>query len=166
MQHLQVSGAVRPLRWPLGVKWLKFLSQVNQHRNVSTNLMNNFPPKFYDISVIYSIFISGQWTWRETTGVASHSDRYIQLNSSHYLLNELVSDQRLTRMYVPQYPCREPAEYGGTLVRPATQSHLAESSCYTAYKGVSICDRPMDFLTPTAEGFGRPILLAKLNSVF
>jgi len=54
--------------------------------------MNNFPPKFYDISVIYSIFISGQWTWRETTGVASHSDRYIQLNSSHYLLNELVSD--------------------------------------------------------------------------
>jgi len=22
MQHLQVSGAVRPLKWPLGVKWL------------------------------------------------------------------------------------------------------------------------------------------------
>ena len=23
MQHLEVSGAVRPLKWPLGVKWLK-----------------------------------------------------------------------------------------------------------------------------------------------
>jgi hypothetical protein len=23
MQHLLVSGAVRPLKWPLGVKWLK-----------------------------------------------------------------------------------------------------------------------------------------------
>jgi len=22
MQHLKVSGAVRPLKWPLGVKWL------------------------------------------------------------------------------------------------------------------------------------------------
>jgi len=25
MQHLEVSGAVRPLKWPLGVKWLKLL---------------------------------------------------------------------------------------------------------------------------------------------
>jgi len=23
MQHLEVSGAVRPLKWPLGVKWLR-----------------------------------------------------------------------------------------------------------------------------------------------
>jgi len=23
MQHLEVSGAVRPIQWPLGVKWLK-----------------------------------------------------------------------------------------------------------------------------------------------
>jgi len=23
MQHLEVSGGVRPLKWPLGVKWLK-----------------------------------------------------------------------------------------------------------------------------------------------
>jgi len=23
MQHLEVSGAVRPLKWSLGVKWLK-----------------------------------------------------------------------------------------------------------------------------------------------
>jgi hypothetical protein len=23
MQRLEVSGAVRPLKWPLGVKWLK-----------------------------------------------------------------------------------------------------------------------------------------------
>jgi len=25
MQHLEVSGAVRLLKWPLGVKWLKLL---------------------------------------------------------------------------------------------------------------------------------------------
>ena len=25
MQHLEVSGAVRPLKWSLGVKWLKFV---------------------------------------------------------------------------------------------------------------------------------------------
>jgi len=25
MQHLKVSGAVRPLKWSLGVKWLKTL---------------------------------------------------------------------------------------------------------------------------------------------
>ena len=24
MQHLEVSCAVRPIKWPLGVKWLKF----------------------------------------------------------------------------------------------------------------------------------------------
>jgi hypothetical protein len=24
MQRLEVSGAVRPLKWPLGVKWLRF----------------------------------------------------------------------------------------------------------------------------------------------
>ena len=30
MQHLEVSGAVRPLKWPLGVKWLsEHLSSVN-----------------------------------------------------------------------------------------------------------------------------------------
>ena len=26
MQHLKVSGAVRPIKWSLGVKWLKWLS--------------------------------------------------------------------------------------------------------------------------------------------
>ena len=26
MQHLKVSGAVRPLKWSLGVKWLSFFS--------------------------------------------------------------------------------------------------------------------------------------------
>jgi len=25
MQHLKVSGAVRPLKWSLGVKWLSIL---------------------------------------------------------------------------------------------------------------------------------------------
>ena len=27
MQHLEVSGAVRPLKWPLGVKWLKWVTK-------------------------------------------------------------------------------------------------------------------------------------------
>ena len=26
MQHLEVSGAVRPLKWPLDVKWLNLIS--------------------------------------------------------------------------------------------------------------------------------------------
>ena len=26
MQHLEVSGAVRPLKWSLGVKWLRRVS--------------------------------------------------------------------------------------------------------------------------------------------
>jgi hypothetical protein len=26
MQHLQVSGAVRPLKWPLDVKWLMWIN--------------------------------------------------------------------------------------------------------------------------------------------
>ena len=32
MQYLEVSGAVRPLKWPLGVKWLKELSVVGDTR--------------------------------------------------------------------------------------------------------------------------------------
>ena len=28
MQHLEVSGAVRPLKWPLGVQWLMSLHKV------------------------------------------------------------------------------------------------------------------------------------------
>jgi hypothetical protein len=28
MQRLEVSGAVRPLKWPLGVKWLTYLVEV------------------------------------------------------------------------------------------------------------------------------------------
>jgi hypothetical protein len=27
MQHMYVSGAVQPLKWPLGVKWLRYRSQ-------------------------------------------------------------------------------------------------------------------------------------------
>jgi len=30
MQHLEVRGAVRPLKWSLGVKWLKLIA-VGQH---------------------------------------------------------------------------------------------------------------------------------------
>ena len=29
MQHLEVSGAVRPLKWPLGVKWLNAAAALN-----------------------------------------------------------------------------------------------------------------------------------------
>ena len=32
MEHLEVSGAVRPLKWPLGVKWLiKLFKIVNKY---------------------------------------------------------------------------------------------------------------------------------------
>ena len=30
MQHLKVSGAVRPLKWSLGVKWLRDLIAIRQ----------------------------------------------------------------------------------------------------------------------------------------
>ena len=30
MQHLEVSGAVRPLKWSLGVKWLKAIPVIEQ----------------------------------------------------------------------------------------------------------------------------------------
>jgi len=54
MQHLEVSGAVRPLKWSLGVKWLIFsLSDNGQlaKRNIlmwnklnsSQNLQRNKP---------------------------------------------------------------------------------------------------------------------------
>jgi hypothetical protein len=29
MQRLKVSGAVRPLKWPLGVKWLKYTTALD-----------------------------------------------------------------------------------------------------------------------------------------
>ena len=28
MQHLEVSGAVRPLKWSLGVKWLMWIQRI------------------------------------------------------------------------------------------------------------------------------------------
>jgi len=31
MQHLEVSGAVRPLKWSLGVKWLSCNCAAAQH---------------------------------------------------------------------------------------------------------------------------------------
>ena len=33
MQHLEVSGAVRPLKWSLGVKWLIYVA-VSSDRNM------------------------------------------------------------------------------------------------------------------------------------
>ena len=37
MQHLEVSGAVRPLKWPLGVKWLmRFLDQTQRRTTLIT----------------------------------------------------------------------------------------------------------------------------------
>jgi len=33
MQHLEVSCAVRPIKWPLGVKWLKHLKTL-QHVSI------------------------------------------------------------------------------------------------------------------------------------
>ena len=39
MQHLEVSGAVRPLKWSLGVKWLRFIPKIFlvSHRPVTQN---------------------------------------------------------------------------------------------------------------------------------
>jgi hypothetical protein len=43
MQRLEVSGAVRPLKWPLGVKWLK--SYFLQLRKTKKDLMEFRGPK-------------------------------------------------------------------------------------------------------------------------
>ena len=37
MQHLKVSGAVRPLKWPLGVKWLTYRFASLPYGNVFLN---------------------------------------------------------------------------------------------------------------------------------
>jgi hypothetical protein len=37
MQRLEVSGAVRPLKWPLGVKWLKGVDFCDESRGYMTD---------------------------------------------------------------------------------------------------------------------------------
>jgi len=32
MQHLEFSGAVRPLKWSLDVKWLKLVNEITLNR--------------------------------------------------------------------------------------------------------------------------------------
>jgi hypothetical protein len=34
MQRLEASGAVRPLKWPLGVKWLIFMYSTRYSRQI------------------------------------------------------------------------------------------------------------------------------------
>jgi hypothetical protein len=38
MQRMEVSGAVRPLKWPLGVKWLNFSGCPLFARSIQQNL--------------------------------------------------------------------------------------------------------------------------------
>jgi hypothetical protein len=47
MQRLEVSGAVRQLKWPLGVKWLKVRTYISYRKNV----LNNFFHKYNNYSV-------------------------------------------------------------------------------------------------------------------
>jgi hypothetical protein len=44
MQHLEVSGAVQPLKWPLGVKWL-----IEFILNLNCSLVNNI--------IIYKVLV-------------------------------------------------------------------------------------------------------------
>ena len=40
MQHLEVSGAVRPLKWSLGVKWLNYtvnFVSIKKKKHICTN---------------------------------------------------------------------------------------------------------------------------------
>jgi len=56
MQHLEVSGAVRPLKWPLGVKWLKTFrrNRFCPEEDGSSYIRNagNMPPLKMKIDVI------------------------------------------------------------------------------------------------------------------
>ena len=38
MQHLEVSGAVLPLKWPLGVKWLTNTNKTFRQNELLSNL--------------------------------------------------------------------------------------------------------------------------------
>jgi hypothetical protein len=45
MQRLEVSGAVRPLKWPLGVKWLKKQNEVTFKESFEfKNVTSQQPP--------------------------------------------------------------------------------------------------------------------------
>jgi len=39
MQHLEVSGAVRPLKWSLGVKWLMYSFRYNKQDATLYNIL-------------------------------------------------------------------------------------------------------------------------------
>jgi hypothetical protein len=45
MQRLEVSGAVRPLKWPLGVKWLREVHNVRLRMGKNTLLNKILGPK-------------------------------------------------------------------------------------------------------------------------
>ena len=47
MQHLEVSGAVRPLKWSLGVKWLIFMYVIKCA--LISRGVNELPEKVLDI---------------------------------------------------------------------------------------------------------------------
>jgi len=43
MHHLEVSGAVRPLKWPLGVKWLMYELKKKLESYLRVNLLGPGP---------------------------------------------------------------------------------------------------------------------------
>ena len=45
MQHLEVSGAVRPLKWSLGVKWLKKKPKKRRRRAMDDRVVHDAAPR-------------------------------------------------------------------------------------------------------------------------
>ena len=43
MQHLKVSGAVRPLKWSFGVKWLNTKRLIQRGKNTFFDVQNQTP---------------------------------------------------------------------------------------------------------------------------
>ena len=65
MQHLEVSGAVRPLKWPLGVKWLKASSKLHLGRKKGSEDVFNYNtvriPKIRGQRFFLFSIVIGRW---------------------------------------------------------------------------------------------------------
>ena len=51
MQHLEVSGAVRPLKWPLGVKWI-IIPNVHAIEKKSDNSKESFKDHYLVVAKV------------------------------------------------------------------------------------------------------------------
>jgi hypothetical protein len=59
MQRLEVSDAVRPLKWPLDVKWLSILREIPAISHQAPNTSYNFLMSLWLIERNHRVKVSG-----------------------------------------------------------------------------------------------------------